>query len=333
MFKNLSKFPEWRLVGFLAIIILSWQLVSILGSLIGYVSDVIIIVILSWIFAFIVEPLVDLLIKKGLSRLAATSLAYAGIAVGLVASLVIILPQTINQLSQLSESLPLVLPQNAVLTPHLEGFISSSLNNSVTVVSQAASAITGLILIFVLSFYFVLSRKEISLSILKIIPDKYEEDFAFLEKTINESFAVFIRVQFFIGVIIGAITYATLTVLQVPFALSTSLLSAAFAIVPLVGAIIAVIPPALSALTVSTNLALITVAIIIIASQLVYNIVAPKLLGNAFRIHPIIIILSFIIGYKVAGAWGAIFAIPVVGAASLVAKDLLKYWKEEADRS
>jgi predicted PurR-regulated permease PerM len=167
---------------------------------------------------------------------------------------------------------------------------------------------------------------------LKIIPDKYEDDFGFLEKTINESFAVFLRVQFFIGLTIGAITYITMTLLGVPFALSTSLISGIFAIIPIIGAIVAVIPPALSALTVSPNLALITMAIITIASQLVYNILAPKLLGNAFKIHPIVIILSFVMGYKIFGTWGAIFAIPVVGAASLVAKDLLKYWKEEADK-
>ncbi len=331
MFKSLSKFPEWRIVGLLSIVVLSWHILSLFRSLLGYISDILIIIILSWIFAFIVQPLIEYLMKKGLSRLASTGLVYLGIAIVLLASLVVVLPQTVSQLSQLSSSLPQVLPQNSALTPKVETFISNSLNNSVTLVSQAASAVTGLILVFVLSFYFVLSRKEISQSILKIIPDKYEEDFEFLQKTINESFAVFIRVQFFIGITIGIITFLTLTILRVPFALSTSLLSAVFAMIPIVGAIIAVVPPTLSALTVSINLALITVAIIILASQLIYNILAPKLLGNAFRIHPIIIILSFVIGYKIAGTWGAIFAIPVVGAASLVAKDLLKYWKEEAD--
>lgn len=332
MFKNLAKFPEWRVVGFLSIVALSWYILSIFGSFVGYVSDILIVVILSWIFAFIIEPLVSYLSKKGLTRLASTSLVYVGIAIALTACVVIILPQTINQLSQLSVTLPQALPQNSPLTPRLEEFIASSINNSVTLVTQTASAVTGLLLVFVLSFYFVLSRKEISQFILKIIPDKYEDDFAFLEKTINESFAVFLRVQFFIGLIIGAITYITMTLLGIPFALSTSLLSAIFAFVPVVGAVIAVFPPALSALTVSANLALITMTVIIIASQLVYNILAPKLLGSAFKIHPIVIILSFVIGYKIAGTWGAIFAIPVVGAVSLVAKDLLKYWKEEADK-
>lgn len=332
MFKNLSKFPEWRVVGFLSIIALSWYLLSVFGFLIGYISDILIVVILSWLFAFIVEPLVEILIKKGLSRLTSTSLVFAGIAIALITFLVIVLPQTVNQLSQLSTTLPQSLPQNSPLTPRLEEFVSGSINNSLALVSQAASAVTALILVFVLSFYFVLSRKEISQFILKIIPDKYEDDFGFLEKTINESFAVFLRVQLFIGLTIGAITYVTMSLLGVPFALSTSLISGVFAIIPIIGAIIAIIPPALSALTVSPNLALITMAIITIASQLVYNILAPKLLGNAFKIHPIVIILSFVLGYKIFGAWGAIFAIPVVGAASLVAKDLLKYWKEEADK-
>jgi predicted PurR-regulated permease PerM len=102
MFKSLSKFPEWHVVGFLSIIALSWYLLSIFSYLLGYISDILIVVILSWIFAFIIEPLVEILIKRGLSRLTSTSLTFIGIAIALVAFLVIVLPQTVNQLSQLS---------------------------------------------------------------------------------------------------------------------------------------------------------------------------------------------------------------------------------------
>jgi len=45
-------------------------------------------------------------------------------------------------------------------------------------------------------------------------------------------------------------------------------------------------------------------------------------MGKAFKIHPIVVLLSFIVGFKVAGIMGAIFAIPVISIIILVIRDL-----------
>ena len=43
--------------------------------------------------------------------------------------------------------------------------------------------------------------------------------------------------------------------------------------------------------------------------------IGPRLLGKAFSLHPAIILLSLLIGLKFGGAFGAVFAIPVLGIA------------------
>lgn len=332
MFKPLSKFPEWRILGIMAIIALAYYLFTIFSSFVTFFADIFLLIILSWLLAFLIEPLAAYLTKRGLSRTLAAAVIY--IAFGTLAIVLIFngTPIILTQLSQLSTLLPNIIPTNSFLAPRLEGFISTTLANSVSIASSVASALTSIILIVILSFYFLISKDEISKFILQIIPDNYENDYHFLRSTLNTTFASFLRVQVFLGLLTGLITFITLLILRVDFALSTALISAFLAMIPVVGGIIFLIPPLLAALIASPQKFLIVAAVLILTNQLVGNIISPKLLGRALKIHPIVVLLSFLLGYKIAGLWGSIFAVPITSSLAIIGKDILKYWKQEADK-
>lgn len=329
---NLEKFPEWRILGVLGVVAVSWYLLSLVSGLLGVFADVLILMFLAWIMAFIIEPVVEQLETRGVKRTGAAILVYLGIAILVGIVIGVVLPTTISQLSQFSGVLPNYLPENALWTPRIEGFLSSTLNNSVVLASQVASALTGVLLVFILSFYFLISRGEISRTIKRIIPDQYEEDYKFLETVINTTFASFIRIQVLMGLVLGMVAFVVLAILRINFALSTAIMAAILAMIPVVGPVLFLIPPALAAATVSFNQLIIVTAVLVLVAQLIYNVWAPRLLGKALRIHPIIVLLSFLVGYKLAGFWGAIFAVPVVSAMTVIGKDILWYWKEEADK-
>ena len=307
-------------------------MLGLFSSFLGIFTDIFILLVLSWILAFILEPLVAKISRAGLPRLLAALAVYLAVALTVVILVVMVLPTTVSQISQLSSLIPSYLPQGSFLSARVENFLNAAANNSVALAGGVASTATNILLIFILSFYFLISRGEISRFIKDIIPDEYEEDYAFLEKTLNQTFASFLQIQVVLGLLLGLITLITLLILGINFAVSTAIFAGILAMVPVVGAIIFVIPVALAGLTVSVQKMIIAVAVVILAAQLVYNVVAPKLMGAALKIHPIIVLLSFLIGYRIAGVWGAIFAVPVTSSAALVAKELLKYWKTEADK-
>lgn len=329
---NLGKYPEWRILGVLGVIVLGWYLLSMLGGLVGIFSDVLVIIFLAWILAFVIEPVVVKLANKGLGRTGATLVSYGGVAVILGLGIWIVLPTMVPQLAQFATVIPQYLPQNSLWTPRIEGFITSTIANSVVIASQVASGLANVLLVYILSVYFSISRKEISETILKIIPDQYEEDYRFFEEVINKTFASFLRIQMLMGFVLGVVTLVVMLILQVNFAVSTSLVSGILAMIPVVGPILFLIPPILAAATVSVDKVIIVTVVLILIAQLVYNVWAPRLLGKALRIHPIIVLLSFLVGYKMAGIWGAIFSVPVTSAITIIARDLILYWKEEADR-
>lgn len=298
----------------------------------GTFADLFILLILSWVLAFILEPLVTKISRAGISRVWSAILVYLSLAVAAVLLIWVVLPTTVTQISQFASLVPIYLPDNSFLAPKVATFLNTTANNSVALASSLASTATGILLVFVLSFYFLISRAEISKFVQDIIPDQYEEDYLFLEKTISETFSSFLRIQVVMGLILGLITLVTLLILGINFPLSTSLLASVLAMVPVAGAIIFLIPVILAGLTVSLQKTLIAVVVIALSAQLVFNVLGPKLLGTALKIHPIVILLAFLVGYRLAGTWGAIFAVPVTSAVFIVLKELLKYWKQEADK-
>ena len=99
--------------------------------------------------------------------------------------------------------------------------------------------------------------------------------------------------------------------------------------VPVIGPIIGVIPPLFVALIDKPNEALIIFLIIFIIQQFIFNVFGPKLIGKAFNINPIVVILSLLIGIKIAGATGAVFAIPVISIVLIVSREFYKDYKED----
>ncbi len=329
---RLSNLTEFRLFLILAIIALSWYLLSLLGSFLGLFTDVALILFLSWILAFVLEPLVTYLADRGFNRIVAAIVIYFCIALLLGSLLWMVLPTTITQFSQLVTIVPLYLPKDFLFTTQVQTFLTNTLSNSIVLASQIASGLTGILLIFILSFYLLVSKKEVSVAIKSLVPNEYEEDYDFIENVINTTFASFLRVQILLGLVLGLIVFLSLSLLKVNFALSTSIASGILAMIPAVGPFLFLLPPLLAALTISVEKVVIVTIVLVLAAQLVYNLLSPKLLGEALKIHPIIVLISFLIGYKLAGVWGAIFAVPVTSALTIVGKDVLEYWREEANK-
>jgi len=53
--------------------------------------------------------------------------------------------------------------------------------------------------------------------------------------------------------------------------------------------------------------------LLLLLQQLLLNVVAPRLMSKTVGMHPLLVLVSLLVGAKVAGAWGAIFAVPVAG--------------------
>lgn len=325
-----KELTSFRLLAILLTVAVSIYLLQIFSQVVGTFSDVIIIVILAWLLSFILEPAAYAISKFAkISMVLSTLIVYLMIAAVFALGALIFIPTVISQLQTLSAIAPLYL---SFLPKSMQSWnfnFATAFDNLVVYIPSVAQSLISIILILILSFYLIVDKERITNEIYNFTPRKWHEHLKFILKVIDDTFASFLRVQVIFGILAGITTWIVLTIFGVSFAASTSLLAGILTIIPLIGPLLGIIPAAFVVLIADpTNptKALLISAILLLIQQLFFNILAPKLMEKTFKLHPIIILLSFIVGAKIAGPMGAIFAIPVLGIISIIFRELGHYF-------
>ncbi|MFC4224562.1 AI-2E family transporter [Lysinibacter cavernae] len=112
-----------------------------------------------------------------------------------------------------------------------------------------------------------------------------------------------------------------LLILQVPLALPLSIIVFIGGFIPIVGATVAGILAALVALVTNGIWgAIIVVAVVILVQQLEGNFLQPVLMGNALKLHPLVILIALTAGTVLGGIIGAILSVPITAVGWAIAK-------------
>lgn len=97
--------------------------------------------------------------------------------------------------------------------------------------------------------------------------------------------------------------------------------------IPLIGVLIALLPAALMALTVSPAKAGIVTVAYIVYHQLEDYLIAPKVYGSALGLSLSVIVISLLIGVELMGMVGAVLALPVAAAIPTIVT-YIQEWQE-----
>ena len=89
-------------------------------------------------------------------------------------------------------------------------------------------------------------------------------------------------------------------------------------------------PPVLVAIFFKPEAAIAMLAVMVAAWFIIMNVISPKLMAGAVGLHPVVVLGSVIVGSKLAGIPGAIFAIPI---AAVVASFFFYYLGHHTDSS
>lgn len=328
MFNDLKKeFFSLKLLTALLIAATSVYLFQFGLGLLRSFWDILLIIFFGWLVSFILEPIVDFLSKfLKLPRIASTALVFVLCALLIVAAFIVFIPDMVTQFKALEKIVP---EFTATSVPQLEKSVNrfvGSFNNLADYIPSLTQFFINLITVLILSFYLVLEKKNLGKKFYAMLPTKYHETFRFIDQVIDRAFASFVRIQVLWGIIGGVTTYIILTIFHVPYAASTSFLAGLLSAIPMIGPIIGVIPPLLVSLISKPDQAVIIFLIIFLIQQFIYNVLGPKVISKAFNINPIVVLLSLLIGAKVAGISGAIFAVPVFSIISVVGKEFYAHY-------
>lgn len=128
--------------------------------------------------------------------------------------------------------------------------------------------------------------------------------------------------QCLISFILAVLTYPFLAILDVPYALLLSVVAAFLNLIPIIGPILSAIPAIILALPMGLNIALITGLFYLVLQQIDGNFMTPLIMRKVTGIHPLIVMIVILLGTSLAGALGALIALPVVSIISIFVKGL-----------
>jgi predicted PurR-regulated permease PerM len=185
-----------------------------------------------------------------------------------------------------------------------------------------ASSIVELVVVPVLAYYFL---KDWSLLKDKIVSLFTVESRERVRKIIEEMSLVisaYIRGQVIISIIIGIFVFSGMYLLGVDYPLVLGLLAACTESIPIIGPIVGSVPAIMLAYLISPTLAFKVIIFYILVQFIENQIVVPNIMGHTIDLHPVVIIISLLIGGQLWGIIGMMLAVPAAALLRVLIKQL-----------
>lgn len=114
-------------------------------------------------------------------------------------------------------------------------------------------------------------------------------------------------------------TFLVMTILDIPFSVPVSIWAFFAMLIPYLGPFLVTFALYIAAATMGDWLRFgVLVIVDQIQSQLVLNVIGPRLFGKTVGLPPVVVLAALLIGLAAAGVWGAIFAIPIAGVIAAI---------------
>lgn len=304
-------------------------------------SDTFYTIIFSIILAYLFNPIINYLESKNINRLWGVLLLYLIIVMIVLIFAFLVIPRSSREIKRLMVDFPYYLDKASGLIDFLyneyystmgdlppifqgvqqvimenivglESMIVNGLKTFMGGIINTFSKVVSLVLTPILTLYFLVDKDYFKERFLNIIPKKYKNDFMELSRDIDNSLSKFVRGKIIMAAYVGFATTLVLLILGVEFAIVIGFITGFADVIPYIGPFLGFVPAVFFAFLSSPIKALWLAIIFLLIQWSENNILAPKIIGDTTGIHPIIILLSIIVGGGIFGVMGMILGVPVV---------------------
>jgi predicted PurR-regulated permease PerM len=166
-----------------------------------------------------------------------------------------------------------------------------------------------------LAAYLMITREKIDGFFTGLVRPSRRPDFAALLARIDRGLAGVVRGQLIICLINGALSAVGFAIVGLKYWPILALVSTVFSLIPIFGSIASAVPAVALGLTQSVGTASFVLLWIIGIHQLEANFLNPKIMGDAAKIHPVLVIFSLLVGEHFFHTVGALLAVPTMSIA------------------
>lgn len=325
---------------------LAW--VTVFAGLL-YVSDFVIALLVAVVLASAMELPIKVMMKWGISRGMSVTLLFVALLVIITSVSLIFIPPLADDLARFVKTLPQILDSVRIFGKDMgfkdlslaiqdlsrdisKGQILTTLKNAIfgssgffATTSVFIGGIINLILTFVLAFYLALEDRGVQKFLRLVVPKTYEAYVEDLWGRAQKKIGLWMQGQLLLSLFVALLVYIPNLILNMPYAALLAVLAFVGELIPMVGLTLAMVPALFLAWTHGGTSLLIIIAIIYFTiSQLESHILYPRIMSKMVGVPSVVVIISLVVGAKLAGLWGVLLAVPIASIFMELASDIEK---------
>jgi len=326
-------------IGLVVLTYLGWLLVQRAWSIIE-------LILIAAFFALTLNPAVDMLqLRLHLRRGVATTIVFLFGVAAFAGLLYLFITPIVDQTQNFIDSFPQFFDDatngkgaigRLVERYNLDNYVSdnqarlrdaltSSTSSVVSVAGLLFATLASLVTVLVLTILMLLEGPQMLRAPLIFFDPETQVRIRHVAADASRAVTGYMAGNLVISFIAGLVTYVTLRVLGVPFALVLAVWVAFTDLIPLVGATLGAIASVGVAFIHGVRSGVIALIVYIVYQQIENQLLQTTIMAKTVRLNPLTVLVSVLFGVSIAGLLGALISIPVAGVIQVVGRDLLEH--------
>lgn len=340
---------HWRslnhpvMVGFL--VTLGGLLAIALGIAFTNLSTITIYIVFALFAALGLDPVVRMFERHKISRAWGIVIVYAIFALIIAGVLLLIVPAAVDQVGQFIKAIPSMIKDfqasdfyawmtstfgnvTQQITQQVEKFLSNPANIAaigggiLKVGVGIATAISGLLIILVLSLYFLAGLPSIKKAFTTLLPARNRPLAASLTDQITDSVGGYLGGMVILAFCNSVVAFFLHLFIGLPYPALMAVVAFLITLIPLIGSVLYLIVATGIALFSSPTQAIIFGVIYLVYIQIEAYVLTPRVMNKAISVPGALVVIGALIGGTLLGLLGALVAIPITAAILLIIKQI-----------
>lgn len=306
--------------------------------------------------AYLLDPLVDRLVARGMNRVTAVALLLVGFLTIVTAVVAILLPFVADDIARFITELPNIIDRTATWTADQLGYqldpgawrdlisqaeLTSLLREAAMPILSTATAVAGgvftflghmaeLLLIPVFAFYFLLDWRGMLSRIRKVIPQRHRSQVTDIAIEIDGVVSSWIRGQLTVTTILAVLYAIAFKAIGLHLAITMGLMVGVLTIIPFVGTIVGAGITALIILTDWHGPQQLAMAggVFVVLHLLEAGFLTPRIVGHRVGLSEVGALFAVVAGGKLLGFSGVFLAVPLAASIAVLVRRALHYYEE-----
>ena len=315
------------------------------GIAVTNIATIIIYIALAMFAALGLDPVLKWFERHNVKRPWAITIVFLIFGILGVGLILLVVPALVEQLGAFISGIPATIsnfettdtyawlenifgPGLTTLVNDLESFITNPSNIAaisgglLKIGAGIAAAISGALIVVVLTLYFVASLPAIKESLMQFAPARNRPKVRTMTNEITDSIGSYLMGMVILAFFNSVVAFLLHLVLGLPYPLLMGVLAFSITIIPLVGPVLYWIFASVLALFTSPLSALIFAIAYLIYIQIEAYVITPRVMSKAISIPGSLVVIGALIGGTLLGLIGALVAVPVTASILLIIKQV-----------